>query len=316
MRRIFPPYLGSIIYASLLPNFFVCLFKLVHLHARWQHFPTLTQYLTHLTFTHTLFPNTWDGIQGSYWSLALEAQLYVAFPLVVWAFRRVGISVLIPMVGASLVYRMIGGAVLRDAEWRTRFLFSVTFLGRWMEFAAGMLAAWIVAQRRDRPISALAGTMLCAAAVAAYSLGVSSRLVPDLGLFPLKEVLLSFAFAATAAAMCVSRTPLRRLLENRLLVFLGLISYSIFLLHQTTMYYFGELLKKVLHLGQGARFTLLVTVGFAITVAVSYVFFIIFERPFLSAGEGRARTAQAPRPADSAQPAVLPAAFGPQDAMA
>jgi len=301
-RRILPPYLGSILFVTLLPNFFVCIFKLSHLPAKWQHFPSLWQYVTHLTFTHTLFPGTWDGIQGVYWSLGLEAQLYVAFPLVVWLFRKMGIAVLIPMVLTSLVYRIIGAAILRDAGWRPNFLFSITFLGRWMEFAAGMLAAWIVAKRRNSLLSGFAGSALCGSAILTYSVAVS-HLVPNLGRFPLREVLLSFAFGSGAVAVCASRSLLRRALEHRALVFLGVISYSIFLLHQNMMFYFGELLKKVLHLNAGARLGLLLTVGFAITVAISYAFFRIFERPFLSA-RAKSSTRDSALDARGAQPVV------------
>ena len=283
IRRIFPPYLASMVIVSLLPNTLVCIFKLAHLQAKWQQFPSLWQYATHLTFTHTLFPGTWDGIQGAYWSLALEAQLYVVFPLVIWGFRRMGMNVLLPMVLMSLVYRGIGAVILKDAGWTVNFLYSVTFLGRWMEFAAGMLAAWIVVRRRNSPLSAFQGTMLCIAAALNYSVAVS-HLFPEFDLFSLREVLLSLSFGSLAVAMCASRTSLRAVLENRVMVFLGLISYSIFLLHQNTMYYFGEMLKKVLHFGDLTRFEILITIGFALTISFSYAFYRVFEHPFVSSG--------------------------------
>jgi peptidoglycan/LPS O-acetylase OafA/YrhL len=284
VRRILPAYLGSIVLVSLMPNFFVCVFKLLHLPAKWQQLPSFWQYLTHLTFTHTLFRQTWDGIQGVYWSLGLEAQLYLVFPLVVWGFRRMGIRVLIPMLAASLIYRGIGAATLNPkdpANWTTNFLYSITFLGRWMEFAAGMLAAWIVAKRRHTPMSALWGTMLSVAAVLVYFLAVIK--FDDFSLFSMRELLLSVAYATFAVAMCASRTGLRKVMENRVMVFLGLISYSVFLLHQNMMFYFGELMKKVLKISNGEiRFAVLITVGFALTVAISYVSYLLLERPWAS----------------------------------
>ena len=282
MWRILPAYLGSMVFVTLLPNFLVCIFKLAHIPAKWQQFPSFFQYLTHLTFTHTLFPSSWDGIQGVYWSLGLEAQLYVMFPLVVWGFRRMGISMLLPMIAVSLIYRAIGSNLLQDSGWTKNFLFSITFLGRWMEFGAGMFAAWIVNKRRNSPLTALQGTSLCAGAILVYCLAVS-RLFPDFGLFSLREVLLSISYASIAVAMCASRSSLRAVLENRVLTFLGLISYSIFLLHQNMMFYFSELMKKILHLDGEARYFVLITVGFAMTVVISYAFYLVLERPYLSA---------------------------------
>ena len=83
-------------------------------------------------------------------------------------------------------------------------------------------------------------------------------------------------------AVSISKTPLRRLFNNKLMVRLAFFSYSIFLLHQTTAYYFSELMKKILRLPGETRFYILITVGFLLVVGISYVFFLIFERPFLS----------------------------------
>jgi peptidoglycan/LPS O-acetylase OafA/YrhL len=314
MRRILPAYLASMVFVTLMPNFLVCIFKLLHIQAKWQKVPSIWQYVTHLTFTHTLFPGTWDGIQGTYWSLGLEAQLYVMFPLVVWGFRKMGISVLIPMIVVSLIYRSIGAMVFKDSGWTANFLFSITFLGRWMEFGAGMLAAWLVVQRQSSPLSAVAGTSLCAAAVLLYCLAVS-HLFPDFGLFSLREVLLSLAYAGVAVAMCASRTSLRVVLENRVLAFLGLISYSIFLLHQNMIFYFSELLKKILHLSGDARFAILITVGFAMTVAISYASYLLLERPFFTARSKSSVAVAGPRGINPG-PGIMPNNFQPRDAVA
>jgi len=287
-RRIVPPYVASIVYVSLLPNLLVGLLKLRHLPARWQNLPSPWQYATHLTFTHTLFPSTWAGIQGVYWSLGLEAQFYLVFPLVVWLFRRCGIRVVVPMIVVSVTYRVIAAWLFRGAPWVTQFLLSITFLGRWMEFAAGMTAAWIVARRVTSPLCGFHGTVMLLASVVACGLALSKP-VAAAGFFPARELLLSIAFLVAAVALCASQTIMRRVFTHRAVVFLGLISYSIFLLHQNTLYYFGDLLKRLLRVDDGARFGVLVTLGFPMIVAFSYVFFLLFERPFLSRNDGRPR---------------------------
>ena len=48
------------------------------------------QLLTHATMTHNLFRSTVLGLNGPFWSLALECQLYVLFPLMLLGLLRIG----------------------------------------------------------------------------------------------------------------------------------------------------------------------------------------------------------------------------------
>ena len=65
---------------------------------------------------------------------------------------------------------------------------------------------------------------------------------------------------------------------------LGLMSYSIFLIHQPTSWYFSELMRKKFHITGLPEFALLCTVGFAVLLVISYGFFRLFELPYLVAG--------------------------------
>lgn len=306
-RRIVPPYYAAILFATLLPVALLLLYRALGHPAKWQELPSLWQYVTHLLFIHTLFPETWDGIQGAFWSLGLEVQFYLAFPLVVIAFRRYGIWRTVgAMVTVSVAYRMLIGAFVSGQPWPNPFLFSVFFLGRWMQFAAGMAGAWLVAQssRRGTTLPARTGGLILACAVSVYALA-GSRWTDAVPVFPLRDVLLAAAFAAAMVALCATRIPARRVFESRAIVWLGGISYSIFLIHQNTAFYLSELLKKVLHLEGAARFAVLMTIGFACIVAASYVFYRWFEMPFMAAKPPTAAAAPATK---VASPAILPTA--------
>jgi peptidoglycan/LPS O-acetylase OafA/YrhL len=176
IRRIVPPYYAAIVYVTILPYALALLYHLLHRPAKIHPLPPLSHFVTHLLFIHTLFPSTWDKLQGAFWSLGLEAQFYLVFPVVIWGYRRYGIQIAAAMAAASVLYRVIAVALVGDRPWPVYFLFSVFFLGRWMQFAAGMVAAWAVARwRRNRADgSALSGNTMILGAVVLYFLAAAS----------------------------------------------------------------------------------------------------------------------------------------------
>jgi peptidoglycan/LPS O-acetylase OafA/YrhL len=207
-------------------------------------------------------------------------QFYIVFPLLVAGFTKYGIRIVLPMIALSVLYRMIVSWLLRDPMSTAAVLFNITFLGRWMEFAAGMWAAWIVGRRIGSTRGRGAANGMLAVAIALYALGVS-EVVTAITSVPLRELLLSAAFGILCIGLCTAPSLLRRLFECRPMLFLGLISYSVYLLHQNVVWYFSEGLKKFALLGDVFRFALLCTVGLAFIVGVSYLFFRAFEKPFL-----------------------------------
>jgi len=146
LRRIVPPYYAAIIYAAVLPMVLVLIFRMLGMRANWQPMPTAWQLIAHLLFIHTLFPGTWAGITGAFWSLGLEAQFYVVFPLVIFAFRKWRFRVIAAMIVSSVLFRAIIGLVIPTQMKVWEIVLSISFLAHWMQFATGMLVAWLVAK--------------------------------------------------------------------------------------------------------------------------------------------------------------------------
>jgi peptidoglycan/LPS O-acetylase OafA/YrhL len=299
IRRIVPSYYAAIIYVTLLPIVLVVVYRMLGQPAKWQTPADISQYVTHLLFIHTLFPSTWDGIQGAFWSLGLEAQFYAAFPFVVWGFRRFGIKVIWMLCAISILYRVCASQMTSDLPWNARFVASIFFLGRWMQFAAGMAAAWVVA--RGLPAKwcgSLAGTGMLLVAFVLYGVALPYDKMWSL---PVGDLAHATSFAVAIIAVCATKCPARFLFTNRLMQWLGLISYSVFLIHQNTAFYLGELLKKVLHLSGPARFAVLGTCGLALIVGLSAFFYRFFEHPFLNVRKGAT-----PKPSQSIAAQVTP----------
>lgn len=214
---------------------------------------------------------------GAMWSIAVEVQLYLVFPLLVLLVRRLGAVAMLAIVTALVVGEGIAADHLRAAEQLLRLTPQFGAL-----FALGVAAA-AVRQRAPRP------RLLAGAAVAALAPPVAlitfrgSRWVVanlywvDLALAP--AIALGIAAvaggAAARTARLLDRAPLRRL---------GGFSYTLYLVH-------APIVVALFHLvvtpwaGTGTDALAIGGLGVApIAVAVAWLFAEVFEFPFTRSG--------------------------------
>jgi peptidoglycan/LPS O-acetylase OafA/YrhL len=268
--RIAPAYYMSILFMLIMPNALVVLMKLLHRPATWQEVPGLVQIITHLTFTHALHPETWSGIQGAYWSLGLEAQLYVAFPLVLISVRRFGVpSTALAMWLVTVAWSFVWPHVFPNSEYAA----SLSIFGRWGHFAAGMPVAHIC-----RGVKRQNHWSLGVLGIAVVVLG-QLDFVKNISLVPATDFC-SIAGFGLLLMSAVQPEGQHTVFASKPLVYLGTISYSIFLLHQNIMWYFGELLKKIAHVPESLMFPIYMTIGFGMIVILASCWYRWFEVRF------------------------------------
>lgn len=160
------------------------------------------------------------------WSLAVEEQYYILFPLIMLVLWRAGPRwVLIVLAGffvASLIGAQVGSAMDPD------FTFYMLPTRAW-ELAAGAMTAMVL-RHREAPFGPRAGAAIALAGLAAIVLpvGLYGPDTPFPGVYALPPVL------GTVAIIVFARpgTLPHRLLSLRPLVGIGLISYSAYLWHQ------------------------------------------------------------------------------------
>lgn len=273
-RRLMPAY-----YVAVAASFVVAVAT-----TGFQHLPNMTlsdaawQVATHLTLTHTLFPDTFYSLNGAFWSLGLEWQLYLALPLLIWITARYGLARAAALaISVNVVYRLgldvaMGAGVLEKSSILASSVLANQLPGRWAEFAFGMVAADLYArghiERYQRFVPVLIALMI---ALVPVSL-VASR-------FELSHLAYGALFVTLLCIVIANDNPIARFLAWRPLVALGTMSYSLYLVHQPII----QSLADALRLGRpdlssGAIFAIIVVAVLPIVGFVAWVLFETVER--------------------------------------
>ena len=217
------------------------------------------------------------------WSLAVECQLYLAFPLLLIVWSRFGVRALAGVSAACVV----GIAAVSNVAPNGGGLLLDSLTPQFMTlFAVGMLGAILCA-------SPAPGTRALAARVPWRLVLAGSGALATAGMFAARDLVLANLFvfdlvvavAATSllVATCTGRAPrLRAALASRSLVVLGTFAFSTYLVHAPLVQLVWQYAIDPFALSPRAAFAALLAVAIPFVLATSYAFFLVFERPFLS----------------------------------
>jgi len=228
--------------ARILPSYLLCIAIMLFAWALPRHLYGTSQHLwtdicAHLTFTHNFFPLSYSytNLNGALWTLAVEVQFYLIFPLLARAFEKKPVFTYLGMVAVGFISRTAIALYVTDAT------IYVNRLSAMMDvYANGMLAAWIFVKLKNtepklwRAWLSTALTVLSAvviyrildAQLHRYS-GESVHMGQLTRRFPL-------SIAGSVFLVCGSRSIriLRLLFSNRFIRFLSGISFNFYIWHQ------------------------------------------------------------------------------------
>jgi peptidoglycan/LPS O-acetylase OafA/YrhL len=290
----------------LLPTYFASLVAVLVLYIladgrlglrRLTHYDLLVQTATHATLTHQLFPSTFYGLNGAYWSLGLEWELYLTLPLLVLTVRRFGLprtlaAVLVANVGYRLgLYFLVDAGLLGRHTVLSAVVLPNLFLGRWIEFGLGMWAADVYRRGQVHYWSRRSILLALPALVLAFGFPED----------PLEHVLFGLVFFALLMTVLDGSNPVARIVSWRPLVAIGTMSYSLYLVHQPIV----EVVARTATghgMGPQQAFMLLLALVPAM-LCIAWLLFITVERRSIST----AKVGAPPARRGAAEPGTLSA---------
>lgn len=223
------------------------------------------------------------AINSTYWFVAVEAQLYLAFPILAYVWKRRGAApaVLLALSFFAVSWLLTNGGILFA---RPQFILLLLL---------GMIAASIVAKARMRPMNArLPGSLSLAAifmSCCAFAWAYLHR-ADDTGL-PFVALVqdLSSGMGGAAALVVLSvpgRDALRRVLSHPVFGFMAPFAYAAYLSHDILLRHIHAVLTSRFDLSHGALFVAMLVAAVPVIGFASWLLHVLIERPFLQIVRG------------------------------
>lgn len=310
--RIVPPYYATIILCLLL-------IKLViggNTSTLWGMTIPVTKWdiASHFLMVHDIFNSSGLRINYSLWSISVEYRIYFLFPIFIILWKKMGpiitlaISVLYTIFGTLLLifinnyYNNIG--LIFSGVCPYIILFTLGMIAADISLSQSKMANKV--RKFYNHLSVQKILIFLIIYIAGYQslsmltkgVGISSEYEFFISL-EIKDISVGI-FAAIFLTICAvsiktdkSIPWIFRFLNWKPLVFVGTFSYSLYLIHPPLIQLLSKYILAPFNLQTYTNTYLLILVGTPVCIAVSYLFFLLFERPFLNLGAQKSRLAVA-----------------------
>ena len=255
-------------------------------------------WLAHLTFTHPLFrfSNLHTPLNGALWTLGVEAQFYLIFPLAARAFWKKPLVTYLAALAIGFGFRACALAQPDSAM-------LVNQLPAFMDvYLNGFLAAWVYAwlrgrlkDRRSVRIAVTMASLVCLFLIA--RLAVSQAAEPGYQAIRAGQMMrrypLSVLLALVFIGLSLGISGVRRLLGNPVTAFLSAVSYQFYMWHQVVAgqmrrWGFPPSLNPQPHMAGELGWQLsFVTLALVISLVISVLCTYLIERPLARLIGGR-----------------------------
>ncbi|MBR4038700.1 MAG: acyltransferase [Clostridia bacterium] len=194
--------------------------------------------VSHLTYTHMFFYDAYysSNLGGALWTLAVEMQFYLLFPLIARAFYRLPATTFAAMVAISLCFRGWVSVNIQDVA-----LYFNQLPAYLDTFALGMMAAsihaWLSRRRHNALTRVLCSALSICVLMVLWQVLRRQAGSPNVEAIRLGQMSNRLAMGMLGAAFLVfsanAGLVLRRILGNPLTKFFSGISFQFYIWHQT-----------------------------------------------------------------------------------
>lgn len=282
------------------PSYAAALLVFALLHRPW--FDSTSAWLVHVaahaTFLHPLWFATFGSISGPFWTLGIEVQFYLLFPLVCWAFRRRPLLMFTCLCALANAYRLVVAHVGADT-----MLYPISQLPAVIDvFGSGMLAAYAIAYAQrfslapHMRLAATSGTILAVIALVllVQRLAAVASAEGDIGQYQWVNAyrpLFAALFLICALGSTIAVPTWQRLIAHPVLTYLAAISYNLYLWHlEVIVWYQNAIAPAIRHvLGSLSPIVTDILIPSLLCIAVAALTTRFIERPFLRGGWRRLR---------------------------
>jgi peptidoglycan/LPS O-acetylase OafA/YrhL len=222
--------------------------------------------LSHLALVQNFQIGTLLQINGPLWSIAVECQICLFFPLLILARSRFG---MVTVLGVAYLMTLVLQSRVQETQYKGLMpLYYFVFL-------LGMFAAEVAVGLRKRAFIWMAGAM------SALLLGMF--LFPGLRFIADINVVVGFwCFSILIVCTQWPRSWVSRVAGWSPIATIGTFSYSLYLLHGPLQQLLWFEILLPMKLGKVLTFATGLTVGTGLIVAFAFEFHLMFERPFFS----------------------------------
>ena len=277
-KRILPPY-----YAAL--AFSLILIATVIGHKTGTHWDVSLPVTKSGIVSHVLLAeNIWKPAEINHvlWSVAVEWQIYFFFPLFLFLFRKTGMwTTAIATTAITIAMFQVGS---RHFPQTSNFFEGIN-LPYYALFVYGMTAAYLAhpnEHSRQMPSRGLWKWLAICSALAIAFIVVAKGLTWVQWHAWLLDYLVGACAAASLISAAIDETSLlRRVCSWRPLVFIGTFAYSLYLIHAPLIQVIWQYLVRPMHISPDQGYWVLAFAGPLLIVPTAYLFFLLFEKPFL-----------------------------------
>ncbi len=198
--------------------------------------------VTHLTYTHTFFYNSYyaSNLGGTLWTMAIEMQFYLLFPLLARLFIRLPMLMFAAMVSTALIFRAYVGASFADIS-----LYFNQLPAYLDTFACGMAAAAIHVRLSKTKHNAFTRVLCTAGSIAVVGMLLSIASAQsgclDTEAIRMGQMNRRLAMGVLGALLLIlsanAGLVFRKIFSNPITRFVSAVSMQFYIWHQTLAVY-------------------------------------------------------------------------------